>query len=87
MERRPRTSWPATWRRQPPTGSEPTQLGEDVFSRVIVGARDILEIAPLATLLCTAVGAALGLALGYFGGLFDMLVVPASSTPRLPFPP
>jgi peptide/nickel transport system permease protein len=50
------------------------ELGEDVFSRVIVGARDILEIAPLATLLGTALGTALGLAQGYLGGLFDLVV-------------
>ncbi len=49
-------------------------LGRDVFSRVIVGARDILEIAPLATLVGTAVGTAIGLAQGYFRGAFDMLV-------------
>jgi peptide/nickel transport system permease protein len=47
------------------------QLGRDVFSRVLVGARDILTIAPLATLLGTFAGTALGLVLGYFGGWFD----------------
>lgn len=46
-------------------------LGRDIFSRVIVGARDILTVAPLATLLSTILGTALGLAMGYFGGLFD----------------
>lgn len=50
------------------------QLGRDVFSRVIVGARDIFTIAPLATLVGTIAGTALGLALGYFGGWFDKLV-------------
>ncbi len=50
------------------------QLGRDVFSRVIVGARTILIIAPLATLLGTVLGTALGLALGYLGGIVDMLV-------------
>ncbi|MBC7476614.1 MAG: ABC transporter permease [Pseudorhodobacter sp.] len=47
------------------------QLGRDVFSRVIVGARDILTIAPIATLLSTFLGTALGLTMGYFGGLVD----------------
>lgn len=47
------------------------QLGRDVFSRVIVGARDILTIAPLATLLGTILGTALGLATGYFRGIVD----------------
>jgi peptide/nickel transport system permease protein len=49
------------------------QLGRDVFSRVIVGARDILTIAPLATLLGTLAGTALGLLVGYFGGWVDNL--------------
>ena len=47
------------------------QLGRDVFSRVIVGARDILIVAPLATLLGTVLGAALGLVTGYFRGAID----------------
>ncbi len=47
------------------------QLGRDVFSRVIVGARDILTVAPIATLLSTILGTALGLTMGYFGGLID----------------
>jgi peptide/nickel transport system permease protein len=46
-------------------------LGRDVFSRVIVGARDILTVAPLATVLSTLIGTALGLTMGYFGGLVD----------------
>jgi peptide/nickel transport system permease protein len=49
-------------------------LGRDVLSRVIVGARDILVITPLATLLGTVLGTALGLAMGYFGGAFDLIV-------------
>ncbi|MEO8243649.1 MAG: ABC transporter permease [bacterium] len=47
------------------------QLGRDVFSRVIVGARDILTVAPIATLLSTVLGTALGLTMGYFGGMVD----------------
>ena len=47
------------------------QLGRDVFSRVIAGARDILTVAPLATILSTILGTALGLAMGYFGGWID----------------
>jgi peptide/nickel transport system permease protein len=46
-------------------------LGRDVFSRVLAGARDILIVAPLATLLGTAAGTALGLLTGYFRGLVD----------------
>jgi peptide/nickel transport system permease protein len=47
------------------------QLGRDMFSRVIVGARNILIVAPLATLLGTVLGTALGLVMGYFRGLTD----------------
>ncbi|WP_054005364.1 ABC transporter permease [Cypionkella psychrotolerans] len=47
------------------------QLGRDVFSRVIVGARDILTVAPIATVLSTILGTALGLTMGYFGGVID----------------
>jgi peptide/nickel transport system permease protein len=49
------------------------QLGRDMLSRIIVGARDILIIGPLATILGTVLGTALGLAMGYFGGTFDLL--------------
>ena len=44
-----------------------------MLSRVIVGARDILIITPLATILGTILGTALGLAMGYFGGVFDLV--------------
>jgi peptide/nickel transport system permease protein len=50
------------------------QLGRDVLSRVLVGARDILVITPLATVLGTILGTALGLAMGYFGGVLDAVV-------------
>ena len=49
------------------------ELGRDMLSRVIVGARDILVITPLATILGTVLGTALGLAMGYFGGTFDLI--------------
>ncbi len=49
------------------------QLGRDVFSRVLVGARSILIVAPLATLLGTVLGTMLGLALGYLGGALDIV--------------
>lgn len=58
----------------PPSGEHwfgTDNLGRDVFSRVIVGARDILTVAPVATLLSTILGTALGLAMGYFGGWVD----------------
>jgi len=50
------------------------QLGRDVFSRVIVGSRDILTVAPLATLLATVLGTTLGLITGYFRGPVDDVI-------------
>jgi peptide/nickel transport system permease protein len=50
------------------------QLGRDMFSRVIVGARDILVIAPLATILGTVLGTALGLLMGYLRGATDEVI-------------
>ena len=47
------------------------RVGRDVLSRVIVGARDILIVAPAATLLGTVLGTALGLVTGYFRGAVD----------------
>jgi peptide/nickel transport system permease protein len=49
-------------------------LGRDVFSRAIIGARDVLLIAPPAAALAYMVGIALGLPAGYFGGIFDTVV-------------
>ncbi|TGQ06713.1 ABC transporter permease [Mesorhizobium sp. M2E.F.Ca.ET.219.01.1.1] len=46
-------------------------LGRDVLSRIIVGSRDILLVAPLATLGGVAAGTIIGLVLGYFDGLVD----------------
>lgn len=53
------------------------QLGRDICSRVIVGARDILTIAPLATLTGTLAGTALGLLTGYVEGWAGTLVARA----------
>jgi peptide/nickel transport system permease protein len=47
------------------------RLGRDVFSRVLAGSRDILLIAPAATLLATFFGTALGLLTGYLRGIVD----------------
>lgn len=47
------------------------RIGRDVFSRVLAGSRDILLVAPAATLLGTVLGTALGLVTGYLRGLVD----------------
>jgi peptide/nickel transport system permease protein len=47
------------------------RVGRDILSRVIVGARDILLVAPAATLLGTVLGTALGLVIGYYRGAVD----------------
>lgn len=51
------------------------RLGRDVLSRVIVGAREILITAPLATILGTVVGTAIGLVTGYHRGLVDEVIM------------
>ncbi len=51
------------------------KLGRDVFSRVMTGARDILVVAPLATLLGTVLGTAIGLVTGYFRGVVDEVIM------------
>ena len=60
-----------------PSGHHPfgtDSLGRDVLSRVITGARDILLISPLATLLGTVLGTIVGLIMGYVGGIVDTVV-------------
>lgn len=46
-------------------------LARDVFSRMVMGARRVLQIAPAATLFAFMVGISLGLPAGYFGGKLD----------------
>lgn len=46
-------------------------LARDVFSRVVMGARRVLQIAPAATMFAFMVGITLGLPAGYFGGKMD----------------
>jgi peptide/nickel transport system permease protein len=47
------------------------QLGRDVFSRVLAGARATLVVAPLATLIGIVGGTCIGLVMGFFGGAVD----------------
>ena len=48
--------------------------GQDILSRVITGAREILLVAPLATLLGVVLGTAIGLSQGYFRGWIDNVI-------------
>jgi ABC-type dipeptide/oligopeptide/nickel transport system permease subunit len=47
------------------------QLGRDILSRIMWGARTVLFFAPLATASAYVVGITMGLAAGYFGGWVD----------------
>ncbi len=49
-------------------------LGRDVFSRMVMGAREVLKIAPAATMFAFMVGITLGLPAGYFGGRLDTFI-------------
>jgi peptide/nickel transport system permease protein len=49
-------------------------LARDVFSRVILGSRVVLIIAPLATLFAFMVGITVGLPAGYYGGRLDTIL-------------
>jgi peptide/nickel transport system permease protein len=62
---------------QPPSWAHPMgtdDLGHDVLSRVIFGARASLEAGVLSTLLALVVGVPLGLAAGYFRGWWDPII-------------
>jgi peptide/nickel transport system permease protein len=49
-------------------------LGRDLLSRLLWGARTVLTVAPIAVAGAALVGAAAGLAAGYFGGAVDLVV-------------
>lgn len=49
-------------------------LGRDVFSRVILGTREIFRLAGFGTLFAVIVGTAIGLFIGYRGGMIDEII-------------
>ncbi len=56
-----------------PLGTDP--LGRDVLTRLLQGGWTSLQIAFIVTLISMSIGAFVGLITGYFGGVFDMIVM------------
>jgi peptide/nickel transport system permease protein len=51
------------------------EVGRDVLSRTLAGARTVLVVAPLATLVCLLLGGGIGLLSGYLGGTRDEVMM------------
>ena len=49
-------------------------LARDIFSRVVMGSRTVLSVAPAATIFAFMVGITLGLPAGYYGHRFDTVL-------------
>ncbi|HHY33790.1 MAG TPA: ABC transporter permease [Firmicutes bacterium] len=63
---------PPSWTGPFPLGSD--QLGRDILSRIVYGARVSLLVGVLTIVISVAVGVGLGVVAGYFRGPFDRLV-------------
>ena len=64
--------------REPPSLKHPFGtdiLGRDVFSRVLRGARDVLTLAGLGTVVAVLLGTTIGLFSGYQGGWVDEVIM------------
>jgi len=71
-----RTNWSQI--RKPPTLAHPfgtDDLGRDVYSRVVWGARTSMQAGVLSILLAIAVGVPTGLVAGYYRGLTDQAIM------------
>ena len=51
------------------------QFGRDILSRIIIGSRSILLLATASTGLALLLGVSIGLIAGYFGGLWDEILM------------
>lgn len=49
-------------------------LARDVFSRMVAGSWEVMQIAPIATLFAFMVGITLGVPAGFYGGMFDTIL-------------
>jgi len=56
-----------------PMGTD--QYGRSVYTEVVYGAREALEIGFFSTLIAAVVGSAIGLLSGYFGGIVDLILM------------
>ena len=65
-------------RLEPPSLSHPCgtdQFGRDIFSRIIVGTRNIFLLGGIGTIMAALIGTAIGLASGYAGGWADEIIM------------
>ncbi|OQA47378.1 MAG: putative D,D-dipeptide transport system permease protein DdpC [Chloroflexi bacterium ADurb.Bin325] len=65
-------------RLQPPSAQHifgTDQFGRDIFSRILIGSRDVFVVAGSGTLLAVLLGLTLGLLAGYYGGPIDDLAM------------